>query len=162
MSWSVWAGNFFGDVQARGFYPTSDARLKKDIKDAAYGLPELMKLRPVSYRWKEGTDDREHSGFIAQEVQDVFPNAVRVGSKTGAMLTLDYSSLIPVAIKAIQQQQVVIARQEARIADLERRAAPLASSVVSDGTSLAIALLPLGLLVAHLRQKQQRHRAGIS
>jgi hypothetical protein len=151
-SFSVWAGKFIGDVEARGFYNSSDRRLKKDIKDAAYGLPELMKLHPVSYKWKDGKDNAEHNGLIAQDVQKIFPSAVRTGGKEKT-LTVDYVSLLPVAIRAIQQQQATIEQQQARIAELEKRSGPLAASMFTPGMAIAaLALLPFALFFARRRQ----------
>jgi len=139
-SFSAWAGNYDGDVQARGYYNSSDARLKKDIKDAGYGIGELMKLRPVSYKWKAARDNANHNGFLAQEVQKVFPEAVRVNGATG-MLAVDYTALIPVAIRAIQQQ-------EARIKELESSQTPLASSALplaGLGGWASLLFLPIGI-----------------
>jgi hypothetical protein len=139
-SFSAWAGNYDGDVQARAYYNSSDARLKKDIKDASYGVGELMKLRPVSYKWKAAHDSANHNGFLAQEVQKIFPEAVRVNGATG-MLAVDYTALIPVAIRAIQQQ-------EARIKELESSQTPLASSALplaGLGGWASLVLLPIGI-----------------
>jgi hypothetical protein len=148
-SFTAWAGNYDGDVQARAYYNSSDARLKKDITDAAYGVGELMKLRPVSYKWKAGHDSAKHNGFIAQEVQKLFPETVRVNGATG-MLAVDYTALIPVAIRAIQQQ-------EARIKELENTQSPLASSalpVAGIGGWASLALLPVGIYLG--RRKNRR------
>lgn len=154
-SWSAWAGNFIGDVQARGFYATSDARLKKDIKDSAYGLSELLKLRPVTYKWKQGNDPAEHNGLIAQEVQAVFPAAVRGGTK----LSVDYGSIIPVMIKAIQQQQQVIQQQEARIASLERPGgAQQLSLVPGDYYAPLMGLAVVAAAVLAFRRRNERRR----
>jgi hypothetical protein len=155
-SWTAWAGNYNGDVQARGFYNSSDVRLKKDIKDATYGLPELMKLRPVTYKWKKGADHAAQNGLIAQEVQKIFPSSVR-GNGKSEMLAVDYVSLLPVAIKSIQQQQAIIQRQESRIAELERRSAPLASSLLPGniGAWAAFGLLPIGMLIERSRRRRR-------
>jgi hypothetical protein len=60
----------------------SDARLKKNVEALDSGLDVLSKLRPVSFYWKEDTeqgreDKRLQYGFIAQEVQEVLPEVVR-------------------------------------------------------------------------------------
>lgn len=153
-SWSAWAGNYNGDVQARGFYESSDARLKTDIADAYYGLPEAMRLRPVTFKWKNSPEHTAQNGFIAQEVQRVFPGAVRVDGRTG-MMSVDYIALLPVAIKAIQEQQATIKSQEARIAALERQRAPISSSAIPGGLAglAALAIFPVGLLVAGRKRK---------
>ena len=57
----VWATN--GTIQ------TSDVNLKKDIVDTSLGLAFVNALRPVEYKWIDGS--RKHQGFIAQEVEVV-------------------------------------------------------------------------------------------
>lgn len=155
---TAWAGNFSADVLARGYYNTSDARLKTDIKDAPVGLSQLLKLRPVTYKWKTGGNGSPTQiGLIAQEVQKIFPDVVRADAKTG-MLSINYTELLPVAIKSIQEQQKVIQLQEARIAKLERHSPSFMSSGMLDG--VAMGSLPLGLIVVYRRRKSSRPTRG--
>ena len=104
----VWATN--GTIQ------TSDARLKKNILDLKYGLNSLMKLHPVTYNWKDGVDDRTRIGFLAQDVLAVIPEVVYQGDNSnnskpeakagnGDAYGMNYSELIPVLVKAMQEQQ---------------------------------------------------------
>ena len=56
---------------------TSDERLKTDIDDLKVGLNEVLKLRPVSFRWKTGHKSKKKKhGLIAQEVERVIPELV--------------------------------------------------------------------------------------
>jgi hypothetical protein len=83
---------------------TSDARLKENVTDLAAdrGLETLMKLRPVTFNWIDKTQDqRRHLGFIAQEVEPLYPETV--GSSPSGMKTLAYSDLIVPLVKAVQQ-----------------------------------------------------------
>ena len=60
----------FQDMYSVGGVTTSsDVNLKEDIKDTTLGLDFINDLRPVEYKWKDGT--RKHQGFIAQEVKAV-------------------------------------------------------------------------------------------
>jgi hypothetical protein len=52
----------------------SDSTKKHDIKNISYGLSEVMKLRPVNYKWK-GTNQQDF-GFPAQEVKLILPEIV--------------------------------------------------------------------------------------
>ncbi len=81
----------------------SDSTKKYDIKNINYGLNEVLKLRPVNYKWK-GTDQQD-IGFIAQEVKLILPELVY--GKEGQM-TLSYSQITAVLTKAIQEQQQII------------------------------------------------------
>lgn len=157
-SFTAWAGNFDGDTQARGYYNSSDARLKKDIVDMPQSLARILKLRPVTYRWKsDGAERPLQLGLIAQEVQKIAPEVIRTDAKTG-MLSINYVELLPVVIKAVQEQQAVIRQQDARIAALERERAPVTSSLFSGGLGggLAAGLIPLGLIVAFRRNRKRQ------
>jgi hypothetical protein len=156
-SFTAWAGNYNGDVQARGFYNSSDARLKRDIKDVSSGLDQLLRLRPVTYKWKkDSSEGATQLGLIAQEVQKIFPVVVRKDATSG-MLSINYTELLPVVIKAVQEQQQVIRQQEARISTLERQRSPATSSLlpVRLGGGVALALLPVGLFVGIRKRKDK-------
>ena len=151
----AWAGYFNGNVFATGQYMGSDARLKKDIKDMTYGLNQVRQLRPVTYEWKEGEKGTQ-LGLVAQEVEKIVPEVVRADATSG-MLSVNYTALLPVMIRAVQEQQKIIERQNDRIASLEQGRAPALSSIFSGrlGEGVALGLLPLGL-VAALRRRRFR------
>lgn len=107
----VWATN--------GVIQTSDSRFKKQITNSEYGLNTLMQMRPVTYYWKEGTTTRQ-LGFIAQEMQQLVPEAV-TDPGNGESLGMNYSTLIPVLTRAIQEQQEQIRTLKARLEQLEQR-----------------------------------------
>src|ERR1043165_9175707 len=98
-----------------GTIQTSDARLKREIANLKYGLSQVMRLRSVSFQWKDGNDKGTHLGLLAQEVAAVLPEAVQKGASASAPLGMNYSELIPVLIKAIQEQQGTIERAQAEI-----------------------------------------------
>ncbi|MEM7374082.1 MAG: tail fiber domain-containing protein [Bacteroidota bacterium] len=56
------------------FNTISDGRLKSDIKDLGYGLSELVRLAPKSYKLLG--EEMESIGLIAQDVQKIFPEMV--------------------------------------------------------------------------------------
>lgn len=156
-----WAGYFEGNVYATGTYTSSDARLKNNIKDGRYGLGELLRLRPVTFTWKNDEGRKTQLGLIAQEVSKVVPEVV-VADHSG-MLSVNYTALVPVMVKAIQEQQKLIQEQEKlarlqedRIATLERERSPITSSMFPSGGAgaLLLGMLPLGLFVAFRRRKR--------
>lgn len=70
---------------------TSDRRLKNNIKDLHGALDKISKLRPVKYDWKnpQGPQKIVHdTGFIAQEVEKIFPEWVGKQEVTGKDLLL--------------------------------------------------------------------------
>jgi hypothetical protein len=85
----------------------SDERLKNNITDLNYGLNEILKLRPVTYNWKNDTINQgKQFGFIAQEVQEVMPELVKeFETEEGERLGLDKEGIYATLVKAIQEQQ---------------------------------------------------------
>jgi hypothetical protein len=76
----------------------SDQTKKHDIKDIPYGLSDVMKLHPVTYKLN-GTDYQD-IGFLAQEVKPVLPEIVY--GQEGNM-TLSYGQITAVLTKAVQE-----------------------------------------------------------
>ena len=99
----------------------SDRRVKSDIQSLEQGtLDKVMQLNPVSYRMKAQSDNSRTIGLISQEVEQVFPEVTDY-VKEHDLLTLSYSELIPVLIKAIQEQQTTIETLNQRITQLEKK-----------------------------------------
>lgn len=100
---------FNTDVAAMGFSLYSDMRLKKDIRTIETTLDDLSQLRGVSFKYKKESpndvlkrmDDRTKYGLIAQEVEMIYPELVKV-DKDGYKM-VDYIGLIPVLINAINE-----------------------------------------------------------
>ena len=89
----------FGDLTE-----ISDARYKKNISSFTGALNKVTQLRGVTYNWldeKKGTT--EQIGFIAQELEKVFPQLVRT-NKDGYK-SVAYSHVVPVLVEAIKEQQ---------------------------------------------------------
>lgn len=108
-------GNRWAAVYAvNGTIQTSDRRLKKDINDIPYGLNSILKLHPVSFKWKKGNQN-VNLGLIAQDVQKVIPEVVDIGDDKDKTLGLNYSELIPVLISAIKEQQKEIEELEKKV-----------------------------------------------
>ena len=92
-----------GNVTAKEFNPSSDIRLKTNINTMTGALNNVLKLRGVTFNWKESSDNRLHYGFIAQEIEKVFPDLV--GTDSNGFKTINYSGVIPVLTEAIKTQQ---------------------------------------------------------
>ena len=102
----------------------SDARLKTNIKNISYGLEDLLKIRPVNFDWKDGSDTNR-VGFIAQELKPIISQAVtdtrNIAEDETPYMAVTESNLIPVMVKAIQEQQAIIETLTARITALENK-----------------------------------------
>ncbi|MCB0458269.1 MAG: tail fiber domain-containing protein, partial [Flavobacteriaceae bacterium] len=117
-----------------GYITYSDRNTKNEIKPLSYGLNEVLKLNPVTYRYKSfiSPNNRIRMGLIAQEVEPIIPEVVikedvdidKNGNKVvteGAYLSMNYTDLIPVLIKAIQEQDEKIKKLEEKINTLENQ-----------------------------------------
>jgi len=104
-----------------GVVTTSDGRYKENIEDLPHGLESVMALRPVIFGWTGRPDDGRHYGLIAQEVREVLPEVVSGDEGENGTLGMNYSELVPVLVKAVQDQQAEIDTQAEQIAGLEAR-----------------------------------------
>ncbi|MFV1981595.1 MAG: tail fiber domain-containing protein, partial [Rhodothermia bacterium] len=95
---------------ANGVVNTSDARLQRVVEDLDSGLETVLGLRPVRYRWTDGPDDEHYLGLIAQEVENIIPEVVVPPKAEDEFYGLNYSELVPVLIKAVQEQQAELDR----------------------------------------------------
>lgn len=107
-------------VYSNNILNVSDARLKKNIADLNYGLYSVMKMRPVQYDWKDNSEEMKKIGFLAQELRKVIPEAV-VGDDTKENLTVNYIEIIPVLVKAIQEQQQQIEQLKREVYKLSKK-----------------------------------------
>jgi hypothetical protein len=103
----------------------SDIRYKENIRDLDDGLAKIMALQPRKFDWKEGKgrDVKDDRGWIAQEIETVFPDLVDDWKDESPEGEEAYKSvrpdLIPVLVKAMQEQQAIIEALTARIEALE-------------------------------------------
>ncbi len=104
---------FAGTFDGTGMYTPSDRNLKKEIVDMSTGiLNKVLQLQPVTYRYKtQDETTRRSMGFIAQDVQKLFPELVtQTSARNGqdAYLAVNYAGFGVLTIKSIQEQQIQI------------------------------------------------------
>ena len=108
-----------GQINANGansaaFGTYSDARLKENIVDLPSQIANVMALRPVEYDYIESEGGGHQIGFIAQEVNEIYPDLV--GEREDGMFTLtDMNKNDARLIKAIQEQQAMILELKAEL-----------------------------------------------
>ena len=100
-------GAIAGDGTGVNYATASDRRLKKNIVDISNALEIISGIRPRQYQFRSMPGKSEY-GFIAQELQLVYPQAV-TGSPNNDHLTrpmgVDYGRLTPILVAAIKEQQ---------------------------------------------------------
>ncbi|MFV3409014.1 tail fiber domain-containing protein [Bdellovibrio bacteriovorus] len=90
-----------GDVKAASYLYTSDARLKKDVVTLPLALENVLKLRGVNFVWKNNGE--KTMGFIAQEVEAVYPELVRTDKQSGYK-AVQYGNIVAVLVEALKQE----------------------------------------------------------
>ncbi|MCS7035195.1 MAG: tail fiber domain-containing protein, partial [Saprospiraceae bacterium] len=113
-----------GTFLTNGTYIPSDKRLKKDIQSAGRVLERLSLLQPVYYRYRhESADAKRSVGFLAQDVEMLFPELVSQNPTPdgNVYLALNYAGFSVLAIKAIQEQQEEIQALRQKNEQMEKR-----------------------------------------
>jgi hypothetical protein len=106
----------------------SSRRFKKDVADMGSASDDLMKLRPVTFRYQPVYDDGSNVlqyGLIAEEVAQVYPGMVELDS-TGKPLALRTNFLNAMLLDQVQKQHAKIEEQSARIEAQQRQIERLA------------------------------------
>ena len=116
-------------IQAYFYYDPiimSDANLKTNISNITSVKDKVKLLRPVTYNLstdneflKDKPVNNLQYGFIAQEMQELFPDLVI--KRDDGTLGIRYNGLIPVLVQTIKEQQTEIDDLTKRISDLEKK-----------------------------------------
>ncbi|WP_445718554.1 tail fiber domain-containing protein [Flavobacterium sp.] len=141
-------GNTLGKTNRRwgavyatnGVITTSDMNLKTNVQPLNYGLKELLKLNTITYNWKNYKlgkttipleKQEKKIGFSAQQLLEILPEVVQTHSWVpvnengdykevkNEHLGVNYSDIIPVTVKAIQEQQAQIEELKKEIEELK-------------------------------------------
>jgi hypothetical protein len=100
---------------------TSDRRLKDNIQPIADATDKLMAMKPVAHTWIDDPDKPQVHGFIAQEMQEVIPEAVSGDAESDEMMSMDYGRITPVIVAALQDALNEIKELKTRIDELENK-----------------------------------------
>jgi len=117
-------GDFTSRTNSYGGY--SDIKLKENVVDASEKLTDIMQLKVRNFNFKNDPDLKQ-IGFIAQEFEQIFPALVTESPdrdqqgniSTETTKSIKTSVLIPILVKAMQEQQAIIESLTARIEALE-------------------------------------------
>jgi hypothetical protein len=121
-------GTSVGSISTNANSLPSDRNFKKDIYELEFGLDLVKKLKPKTYRYKINDDNSPFMiGLVAQDLEE---SLLEVGVNQNdcwilqhnenvedgnSKYQLDYSRLIPILAKAIQEQQALIESQQSQI-----------------------------------------------
>jgi len=109
-----------GGIQGTSAYSSaSDRRWKSQISNLENSLEKLQKIRPVRFEFRheefpeKGFPHGPQLGFIAQEMENIYPEVVQTSHD--GMKSLQYASLVPVLVDAIQTLQKEHAKMKLEI-----------------------------------------------
>jgi phage FluMu protein gp41 len=86
---------------------SSDETLKTNIVDLPHGtLDSLLSVRTVSYGWKNYTNKGTQIGFLAQDLERVFPEVV--SKAPNGYLTVSYGGVTPILVQALREMNMKI------------------------------------------------------
>ena len=108
---------FPDSVSATAFYYSSDITLKKDLAKISNPLDKIVALNGYYFIWK--SDSTKDIGLIAQEVEKVFPDAVKADEK--GLKSVKYGNLVAPIIEAIKELYNKYLDQQKKIDELEIR-----------------------------------------
>ena len=92
----------------------SDISLKKNISTLSNSLGIVLKLRGVSFQWKDENREKEKQlGFIAQEVEQVIPEIVKTDEN--GIKSVGYANIVPVLVEAIKELTARVTELEAKL-----------------------------------------------
>jgi Chaperone of endosialidase len=127
-AFSTFDANAWLTVFCRDVHQVSDERAKTNVRPIPDALSQVTRLRGVAFEWRSdaaAAQPRGSLGLIAQEVQQVVPEAVTI-TERGAGLS--YSTLVPLLIEAVKQLKqeneqikVAVAGLHQRVEALEQR-----------------------------------------
>ncbi len=121
-------------ANAMAFNATSDYREKKEVRDLDESY-SVDGLRPVSYKFIKN-DNTMHVGFIAHEVQEVFPFLV-TGEKDGPFTqSLNYNGFIGILTKELKDLKATVAELKGTIVDMESKLQEQSSKLQEQSSKL--------------------------
>ena len=107
-------GNTCAVNASTGISCSSDERLKTNIEDIPNVLDSLTNIRTVSYNWKTNPNGTQMLGFIAQNLNDYFPELI--SQNIDGMYSVNYAGMTPILTRAVQEMNLNMVG----IGDLER------------------------------------------
>jgi hypothetical protein len=115
-------GSAYTSIYATSIVPQSSKRFKKNIKPLDIRRAEkLLDAQAVTFNYKKeyGDEKQEHTGFIAEDMEAICPEAVHYDN--GEIYGIDYTALITPAIVLVQLQHKEIEALKSKNAGLEAR-----------------------------------------
>ncbi|MBN1349709.1 tail fiber domain-containing protein [candidate division KSB1 bacterium] len=111
-----------GNAYCTGSWTSSDQKFKKNVEPVENALSKLEQIEGVSFDWKTDEypsyefSEGKHYGFIAQEIEKVFPDMVKTDEN--GEKAVSYVEMIPILVEALKQQQKMIEQLQTQVNQL--------------------------------------------
>lgn len=102
-----------------GFYDTSDERLKIFENEINVSLDDIKNIKKTYFYYKHDDNKEKHIGVSAQDIEKIYPEIININSE--GYLTVDYSKLSVIALKAIDVLTEENKILKTKLTDLEKR-----------------------------------------
>ncbi|MFZ6010339.1 MAG: tail fiber domain-containing protein [Bacteroidota bacterium] len=111
-----------GDAFATGLWISSDRRFKEKTKSITQALEKIKQVSGVNYQFRKQSEASgrvfsggEQLGFIAQDLQKIFPELVKTDDE--GYLAVNYQGMIPVLVEAIKELSAEVAYLKTKLTD---------------------------------------------
>ena len=106
-------------IDLSGLGCTSDERMKTNIEDLPQNILDLLSsVRTVKYNWKSQPEGTQMIGFLAQNLETNFPQAVAT-DKDGKK-SVYYSQMIPVVVEAVKELNLKVSSMQNLLSGTDR------------------------------------------
>jgi hypothetical protein len=105
-----------GTYEPTGWMHSSDERLKTNVKPLESSLEKILRLDGVGYNWKSRPNDCPQVGFIAQDVEKIFPEVIAKDKRGN--YSMAPQNLVAPLVEAIKEQQKQIEELKSQIKNL--------------------------------------------
>ena len=112
-----------GYCTAYNWYATSDIRLKENIKKLEKSLDKVTKIgqQAVRYTRKDIKDKTERIGFIAQEIEKIYPEFVDEDESANKIKSINYSKMVVPLYKGVSEMKTILENRTIRINKIRKK-----------------------------------------
>jgi len=139
--------NVNGLTVSNSFYALSDGKYKQQVEDISDATSIINKLRGVTYNWNKTAfagknfESGRQAGFIAQEVNKVFPLSVGIDKENNYVV--NYNAFIPLLTRGQQELYNMVSSLEEKNKDLQKEIVAMQAQLTQSNSNKDNSLVPV-------------------